>query len=575
MLITFHNYTGGMGYIYLMKPISKYIQPYFDDKNVYLSPELKNCTIPLIEDKGEIASLLSGMQISNKTYSESLRSGDNGVYFEEDYCNDIISDGYISGIEFSDSRVNLLNKILNGAYKIYSLKFNNRDYYLLTLDFKDKVLNKRNRIYAANETGDVLYICNTSTHSVDYEDDGLSGTFEYGTRKIKGVIFEKNSVYDVDYLREALFAISGKNFKAILENNKNENSYKNQKQLLWNKNSSSDAPSCSYNGLVAQSYFYLLNTPQDEKWKDLEKPELDADIEFKRIKLSMIENNTKLERALNTLKISNESYIEYLNDENNSCICLMENNQEGYLNRLRIQINENTVEKYLKYNNYKIVKVNFHGEKYYLLTLNSDRRICNCTDMIYPADKDHNTFYLCRTHIELELLEEIELLSDLDDYDESCDLTTEADLNHSFTNRTPSKTRCEVQGILFKENSIYDINYLKEPLFVTQYTCKNSSELDRIIHLDLRNFEHHNILRKDNGQVEVYSTVFLDTKSMIFGNHMYLCKVKTIIDKETDIKNSKLLKLFSHKFGRGVKYIKIDESEKVYKTIENFIENEY
>ncbi|MDR3600934.1 MAG: hypothetical protein P4L49_10730 [Desulfosporosinus sp.] len=192
MLITCDN-TMQMGYIYLM-PNEMTAEYTLEKSDIRLYYDVTSLSIPRIKWLG-LGQSLSQMRLATKTYREAV---DNAFHCE--YWNDLDSAGYMIGIELYMTEERLLPLVAHQAFKLYDIRWRNRDFRVLTLDAYHDVLNKNNVIYPLTPEKDAFVIVAI---------DPLS---KIG--KIMALISARDDLYPIDYLQQPLFMLanSSRNF---------------------------------------------------------------------------------------------------------------------------------------------------------------------------------------------------------------------------------------------------------------------------------------------------------------------------------------------------------------------------
>jgi hypothetical protein len=192
MLITCDN-NMQMGYIYLM-PNETTAEYTLEKSDIGLYYDVSSLSIPRIKWLG-MGQSLSQMRLSTKTYREAV---DNAFHCE--YWNDLDNEGYMMGIELHLTEELLLPLVAHQAFKLYDIRWRNRDFRVLTLDAYHDVLNKTNIIYPLTPEKDVFVIIAI---------DPLS---QVG--KIMALISARDDIYPIEYLQKPLFMLanSSRNF---------------------------------------------------------------------------------------------------------------------------------------------------------------------------------------------------------------------------------------------------------------------------------------------------------------------------------------------------------------------------
>lgn len=186
MLITCDN-SMQMGYIYLM-PNETTAEYTLEKSDIGLYYDVNSLSIPRIKWLS-MGQSLSQMRLATKTYREAV----NNVFHCE-YWNDLNGEGYMMGIELYLTEQVLLPLVAHQAFKLYDIRWRNRDFRVLTLDAYHDVLNKNNIIYPLTPEKDAFVIISI---------DPLS---QVG--KIMALISARDDIYPIDYLRKPLFMLA-------------------------------------------------------------------------------------------------------------------------------------------------------------------------------------------------------------------------------------------------------------------------------------------------------------------------------------------------------------------------------
>lgn len=186
MLITCDN-TMQMGYIYLM-PNDTTAEYTLEKSDIGLYYDVKSLSIPRIKWLS-LGQSLSQMRLATKTYREAV---DNAFHCE--YWNDLDGEGYMMGIELYLTEELLLPLVAHQAFKLYDIRWRNRDFRVLTLDAYHDVFNKINVIYPLSTEKDAFVIIAI---------DSLSKV-----GKIMALISARDDLYPIDYLQKPLFMLA-------------------------------------------------------------------------------------------------------------------------------------------------------------------------------------------------------------------------------------------------------------------------------------------------------------------------------------------------------------------------------
>jgi len=176
-----------MGYIYLM-PNETTAEYTLEKSDIGLYYDIKSLSIPRIKWLG-MGHSLSQMRLATKTYREAV---DNAFHCE--YWNDLDGEGYMMGIELYLTEEMLLPLVAHQAFKLYDIRWRNRDFRVLTLDAYLDVLNKNNIIYPLTSEKDVYIIISIDPVS------------QVG--KIMALISARDDLYPIDYLQKPLFSLA-------------------------------------------------------------------------------------------------------------------------------------------------------------------------------------------------------------------------------------------------------------------------------------------------------------------------------------------------------------------------------
>ena len=186
MLITCDN-NMQMGYIYLM-PNETTVEYTLEKSDIGLYYDINSLSIPRIKWLG-MGHSLSQMRLATKTYREAV---DNAFHCE--YWNDLDAEGYMMGIELYLTEEMLLPLVAHQAFKLYDIRWRNRDFRVLTLDAYLDVLNKNNIIYPLTAEKDAYIIISIDPVS------------QVG--KIMALISARDDLYPIDYLQKPLFSLA-------------------------------------------------------------------------------------------------------------------------------------------------------------------------------------------------------------------------------------------------------------------------------------------------------------------------------------------------------------------------------
>lgn len=186
MLITCDNKMQ-MGYIYLM-PNETTAEYTLDKSDIGLYYDVNSLSIPRIKWLG-MGHSLSQMRLATKTYREAVDKA-----FHCEYWNDLDSEGYMIGIELYLTEEVLLPLVAHQAFKLYDIRWRNRDFRVLTLDAYHDVLNKENIIYPLTSEKDAFVILAIEPSSQ--------------VCKIMALISARDDLYPIDYLQKPLFMLA-------------------------------------------------------------------------------------------------------------------------------------------------------------------------------------------------------------------------------------------------------------------------------------------------------------------------------------------------------------------------------
>lgn len=191
-----------MGYIYLQKHSKDSLDNY--DKSRLIASSQP------IEVIDNIYLKLNKLNWPDKKYLDALMDGD----FIEEFQNDLDQNSYLKGIELSLTKESL-EKIVE-SFKLATFEFNNKQYYYLAFYPEKEVLKKDNYVYPLSKSEDAFVILSQSNdrhHQLELNQDGsskksLSPQIAY----IRAIIFNDQSPYDVDYLKQLKIFISNEDF---------------------------------------------------------------------------------------------------------------------------------------------------------------------------------------------------------------------------------------------------------------------------------------------------------------------------------------------------------------------------
>lgn len=186
MLITCDN-SMQMGYIYLMpnESIDEYT---LENSDIGFFYDIDSLSIPRIKWLG-MGQNLNQMRLATKTYRESVN-----ITFHCEYWNDLDNEGYMMGIELYLTEEMFLPLVAHQAFKLYDVRWRNRDFRVVTLDAYHDVLNKNNIIYPLTYEKDAFVIVSI---------DELSKV-----AKIMALISARDDLYPIDYLQKPLFMLA-------------------------------------------------------------------------------------------------------------------------------------------------------------------------------------------------------------------------------------------------------------------------------------------------------------------------------------------------------------------------------
>lgn len=186
MLITCDN-SVQMGYIYLMpnESINEYT---LDTSEIGFFYDIDSLSIPRIKWLG-MGQNLNQMRLATKIYREAVNNT-----FHCEYWNDLDSEGYMIGIELYLTEELFLPLVAHQAFKLYDVRWRNRDFRVLTLDAYHDVLNKNNVIYPLTHEKDAFVIVSIESLSK--------------VAKIMALISARDDLYPLDYLQKPLFMLA-------------------------------------------------------------------------------------------------------------------------------------------------------------------------------------------------------------------------------------------------------------------------------------------------------------------------------------------------------------------------------
>jgi len=176
-----------MGYIYLM-PNETTAEYTLEKSDIGLYYDINSLSIPRIKWLS-LGQSLNQMRLATKTYREAVDKA-----FHCEYWNDLDSEGYMLGIELYLTEERLLPLVAHQAFKLYDIRWRNRDFRVLTLDAHHDVLNKNNIIYPLSTEKDAFVIVAI---------DPLSKV-----GKIMALISARDDLYPITYLQKPLFMLA-------------------------------------------------------------------------------------------------------------------------------------------------------------------------------------------------------------------------------------------------------------------------------------------------------------------------------------------------------------------------------
>ena len=159
-----------------------------EKSDIGLYYDVNSLSIPRIKWLS-LGQSLSQMRLSTKTYREAVDKA-----FHCEYWNDLDSEGYMLGIELYLTEERLLPLVAHQAFKLYDIRWRNRDFRVLTLDAYHDVLNKNNVIYPLSTEKDAFVIVAI---------DSLSKV-----GKIMALISARDDLYPIAYLQNPLFMLA-------------------------------------------------------------------------------------------------------------------------------------------------------------------------------------------------------------------------------------------------------------------------------------------------------------------------------------------------------------------------------
>ena len=186
MLITCDNNVQ-MGYIYLM-PYETNVEYTLDKSDIGLYYDVNSLSIPRIKWLS-MGKTLSQMRLATKTYKEAVDKA-----FHCEYWNDLDSKGYMMGIELYLTEEIFLTLVAHQAFKLYDIRWRNRDFRVLTLDAYLDVFNKNNVIYPLSPEKDAFVIV------------AIDPSTKVG--RIMALISARDDLYPIDFLRDPLFILA-------------------------------------------------------------------------------------------------------------------------------------------------------------------------------------------------------------------------------------------------------------------------------------------------------------------------------------------------------------------------------
>jgi len=186
LLITCDNNVQ-MGYIYLM-PYETNVEYTLDKSDIGLYYDVNSLSIPRIKWLS-MGKTLSQMRLATKTYKEAVDKA-----FHCEYWNDLDSKGYMMGIELYLTEEIFLTLVAHQAFKLYDIRWRNRDFRVLTLDAYLDVFNKNNVIYPLSPEKDAFVIV------------AIDPSTKVG--RIMALISARDDLYPIDFLRDPLFILA-------------------------------------------------------------------------------------------------------------------------------------------------------------------------------------------------------------------------------------------------------------------------------------------------------------------------------------------------------------------------------
>ena len=131
----------------------------------------------------DLSKHIEKMELKEKTYAEYIKSG----VLEDEFQNDLTTDGYMIGIELCMSPEKYVALIQNELFSIYELDWHGKRYNLLAIDYFDSTCDEDNIIVPLTKNNDCFVIGN------------LSNKHNPSICYIKGIISSNEKIYPLPY----------------------------------------------------------------------------------------------------------------------------------------------------------------------------------------------------------------------------------------------------------------------------------------------------------------------------------------------------------------------------------------
>jgi len=188
-----------MGYIYLKPPVESGYEENFRNKNeIAKYVNLDEITIPYVTN-AKLTSYLDQMTIAVHTFKEDYK-----VVYDTEYGNDMDDYGYVTGIELKLHHEKFIDLIKNQAFKVFQVKWKDKEFHLVTLDREEIVFNPAHVIYKLSDKEDAFVIVKLE------EPEKLGHHYPDPAERrpialIKGLISARNDIYPLEYMTQPEF----------------------------------------------------------------------------------------------------------------------------------------------------------------------------------------------------------------------------------------------------------------------------------------------------------------------------------------------------------------------------------